>query len=200
MIPTDTIPDGYTLLRNGKLRAKAGRGKIPYGLTQPMLLRIAELRDVSQRPKNRLGHDLKRLFEQAVSLISDGCDMAREGEKDRARNWWRFFTNANVVQIFENPLTQKIAGISPAQFKQFSDELYRLKTCCHPDDLQDWNSDIAAIRQSLEEILKQVSRPKKRSTKNQFPSLGRNSLRKSNNGRLYALSVPRLGSTLGRTL
>ena len=166
MTPNDTIPDGYSRLSNGKLRAKAGRGKTPYGMTPTILARISETRKVAHRPKNQLGSDLKRFYESALVLISDGCELAREGQKDRARNTWRFITNANLTRIFENPLTQKIAAISPTQSKQFSAELYCLQRAYHPSDVPDWNIDISAKSHSLEEILKLMSRKKIRAKKN----------------------------------
>jgi len=84
-------------------------------------------------------------------------DLARSGQKDAARDWHRYFTNAEIVKHIS---AQNHA--QPSTIEQLAQEITELGRECHPLDVADWATDIQAIRAALEKILENLPRKRQR--------------------------------------
>ena len=76
-------------------------------------------------------------------------DLARSGQKDVARDWYRFFSNAQAVQVLAG-----FGSVKDSTLKELAADIGQLGLECHPLDVADWKTDIQATRHCLEQILK----------------------------------------------
>jgi len=81
--------------------------------------------------------------------VARARDLARENQKDAARDWFRFFENSSVCKILESFPN---AGDLPF-LKQ---NLKQLGLECHPLDVPTFQTDLQAIRHAMAEILTHV--------------------------------------------
>jgi hypothetical protein len=96
-------------------------------------------------------------FHQFVTrYVLHARDLARSGQKDGARDWYRFFTNAQVVKLLGCSGSFEVASL-----KSLAADIGKLGVECHPDDVPDWATDIQAIRYGLEQILMRLPAAKR---------------------------------------
>jgi len=132
----------------------AGKGKLFYGLTPTMLDRIKLIRvDTESGPK---GHT-QNLYSFAAIYIKHARELAKCGQKDEARNWYRFFNNSQIVSILED---LACAG----DLKNLREDLDFLGLECHPLDVPSFTTDLESIKHCLKEIFSHVE-PTPRKTK-----------------------------------
>jgi len=90
-----------------------------------------------------LCHSLARFSQIA---IADSELYAKSDQKDLARDWFRFLSNAQIPEILALcPEHQKTS-------EMISASLVRLGTNCHPLDVPDYKPDFVQINQRLREI------------------------------------------------
>lgn len=97
-------------------------------------------------------HRLVALRNFVEIYLSRARDLAKEGRKDEARDWWRFFENSCVVDVLE---TSGVLSIGECEHIKRS--LATLKTECHPLDVPDYRTDLQAIREALARIEDKIS-------------------------------------------
>jgi hypothetical protein len=90
-------------------------------------------------------------FKFTRRYVMHARDLARSGQKDAARDWHRYFTNAQVVKILS---PHNAAPDSNAS--ELAQEISELGGECHPLDVPDWTTDIQAIRKCLEIIVENL--------------------------------------------
>lgn len=108
------------------------------------------LKETTSRPVFRvlnklsiLCHSLARF---SLIAISDAELYVKSDQKDLARDWFRFLSNAQIPEILSLfPEHQKTA-------EMISASLVRLGTNCHPLDVPDFQPDFVQINQRLKEI------------------------------------------------
>jgi hypothetical protein len=94
-------------------------------------------------------------------------DLAKSGQKDAARDWFRYFENAQVLEIVASH-----NAVETSSVQNLKDELRQLGTECHPMDVADWSTDIQAIRAALEILVQNLPRKKIRTvnlSNSEFP-------------------------------
>jgi hypothetical protein len=91
---------------------------------------------------------LRNLHNFSQVYVARARDLAKLGQKDEARAWLRFFTNASVVKI-----TAQAEFVTSESKQEFSSQLRLLESECHPLDVPDYATDLMAIRSHLERIL-----------------------------------------------
>ena len=127
-------------------RAKPGEGKEPFGISPRKLKMLTAIRaDTSQGLK---AHS-ENLYSFTEIHIGRARELAQAGKKDEARDWFRFFTNANIVPLL---VDLPCAG----DVSKLADELKLLGTECHPLDVPSFATDLQAIRACMAEILSYV--------------------------------------------
>ena len=128
-------------------RAKAGQGKMPYGLDKAILDGITSIRiDTASGMKCHAAN----LYQFMGQYIAHARDLARSEQKDAARNWYRYFENSQVLSVLESfPSCGDLARLRL--------ELKELGLECHPLDVPSWQTDIQSIRHCLTEILSHVT-------------------------------------------
>jgi len=83
--------------------------------------------------------------------ITRARQLAQTGQKDEARDWYRFFQNSGVISLLEkNGSTGNLVALR--------EKLNFLGLECHPLDVPDFRTDIQAIRNCLEVILTHVKK------------------------------------------
>lgn len=130
-----------------KKRAKAGQGKNPFGICETKMAQLLAVRCDSQAG---LHQHAVNLYNFTAQYIAHARDLARSGQKDAARNWFRFFQNSQILQVLES-----FPG--RGDLSRLRSELNQLQTECHPLDVPAWQTDIQAIRYCLTEILSHVT-------------------------------------------
>lgn len=126
-------------------RSKAGQGKHPWGLSPTMLARIQEARNDTQGQKKTY---VDSLHQHTERFVRHARDLARSGQKDSARNWYRYFQNARVVEVIRGD-----DAVEPSSVDRLAKEIHDLGRECHPFDAADWETDIQAIRADLKKIV-----------------------------------------------
>lgn len=128
-------------------RAKAGQGKMPWGITETMTKRILAIRADSA---SGLKSHAANLYQFTAQYIAHARDLARSDQKDAARDWYRYFENSQVLSVLES-----FSGCG--DLARLRLELKQLGLECHPLDVPGWQTDIQAIRHCLTEILTYVT-------------------------------------------
>ena len=128
-------------------RSQAGRGKNPWGITSTMAKRIQAARAV---PEISVKTHTENLFTFTGIFIQHARGLAKAGQKDAARNWYRFFNNAQIV-----PLLSELKCYGDVA--KLREDLNFLGLECHPLDVPSFETDLQAIRHCLNEILSHVS-------------------------------------------
>lgn len=127
-------------------RSRAGKGKLFYGLSSKHL---EKLRSVGTDETLKLNNHVRSLAEFAVVFVKHARDLAKSGQKDSARMWWKFFFNSQICDVLES-----FPQIETQ--KQLRADLEKLRAECHPEENVSWQTDIEAVRYCLEEILRRV--------------------------------------------
>ena len=83
--------------------------------------------------------------------ITRARQLAQAGQKDEARDWYRFFQNSGVISLLEK-------NGSLCNLGALRENLNFLGLECHPLDVPDFRTDIQAIRNCLEVILTHVKK------------------------------------------
>lgn len=83
------------------------------------------------------------------SALDRALAMAKEGRKDEARNWARYFFQSSVIDILE--LNGKNVQPLREQLKNLFDE-------CHPLNAPDFKPDIQRIADSLQILADHIMR------------------------------------------
>jgi hypothetical protein len=81
--------------------------------------------------------------------IDRARDLAKEGRKDEARDWLRFFNNSGILGILSDGTSGVLTCQEEAHFKEL---LGKLNSECHPLDVPNYQTDLQAIRGHLEVI------------------------------------------------
>jgi hypothetical protein len=123
---------------------KPGQSSSFYGVN---LDKLAVLRNAIRDTDNDARSHLKSMFEFTQIYLRHAADLARSGQKDGARNWVRFFECSRVLNVFSD---------NGFEVRPLSVLLKQVSGLCHPADVPSWETDIQAIRASLEEILSHV--------------------------------------------
>lgn len=109
--------------------------------------------------KNTYQYDYTRyavetaFFKFTRRYVMHARDLARSGQKDAARDWHRYFTNAQVVKMLSSHSSFANSSVS-----ELAQEIVQLGGECHPLDVADWTTDIQAIRACLEKIVENLPR------------------------------------------
>ncbi len=134
-----------TLTVNG--RAKAGAGKAwLYGIN-PKRLEAAREKIADSDIESRV--NLEAMFQFTKLYLGHAADLARSDKKDAARNWVRFFTSSHVLDVLAD------GGLDVSGLRK---SLSEISGACHPMDVPSWETDIQAIRATLNEILFHVTK------------------------------------------
>jgi hypothetical protein len=135
-------------------RAKAGKGKTPFGLPARKLAELTALRQNEDFQKTAIE---TAFFNFTQRFVGHARDLARSGQKDAVRNWYRYFENARVVEIVRSHSPVKDSSV-----KELKHAISELGTQCHPLDVPDWETDIQAIRHCLEILVENLPRKSSR--------------------------------------
>jgi hypothetical protein len=100
-------------------------------------------------------------LEQRLTILRDftvlqldrAVDMAEGGDKDTAREWVKYFENSRVIELLSD---DEHGVLSACERNRLLKQLAKLRTECHPADLHDYKSDLAAIRGELSRITKHL--------------------------------------------
>ena len=110
--------------------------------------------------------ELHNLHNFTEIYIKDARRLARNGKKDEARNWMRFFRNSSILQILERHAEPD--SIFPMDVPRLRAELAALESECHPLDRGDNSTEISQLIQSnkvlafgLQEILRRLPKTRK---------------------------------------
>lgn len=118
------------------------KGKHAYGMTSR---KAAALAAIGQDEKITHACHVSALCQFTETFIKHASDLARSGQKDSARDWYRYFEAAQIVEIVRGADANRAASLG-AKISQLGLE-------CHPDEVANWATDIEEIRDSLREIL-----------------------------------------------
>jgi hypothetical protein len=128
-------------------RAKAGQGKAWfYGLNPA---RLAAVRARVQDGSAEAVVNLRAMFEFTEIYLGHARDLAKAGQKDAARNWVRFFECSHVLDVLADAAFD-VSGLRGL--------LTEVSAGCHPEDVPSWETDMQAIRATLNEILFHVTK------------------------------------------
>jgi len=127
-------------------RAKPGQGKLFYGMSAKQLEQIKALRADTELG---LQAHAVQLYKFTELYVSRARDLAKENQKDSARDWFRFFTNSQICTILES--FSNVGHLS-----KLRQSLKDLGTECHPLDVPTFTTDLQAIRHAVAEILSHV--------------------------------------------
>lgn len=106
--------------------------------------------DFKLSPEQELRLHVREMYEWTVAMIRHARDLANAGKKDAARNYWRFLFNGRFVEV---ACSDHVGVISQIEAQKIRSELWALKGECHPFEAADYETDIQAIRASLDKIL-----------------------------------------------
>lgn len=137
-------------LANGKTRARAGMGKTPYGITPKKLQLLTQIRN---DPQAETASYVRSFFQFTESFVRHARDLAKSGNKDAARNWYRYFTNAQVIKVLHTH-----NAVESTSLEELKNSLHELGTECHPLDVPNWKTDIQQIRSCLDYIVQNLPR------------------------------------------
>lgn len=114
---------------------------------------IAELMEFAATHPE-IGHrvHLVQCLQFVEMYLEHARDLAKEGHKDQARDWLRFFRNSQILEI----LVHEKAG-NPEQLAELRKNVALLNSECHPLDVANYATDLQAIRATLQQILLKVS-------------------------------------------
>jgi hypothetical protein len=102
--------------------------------------------------EQRLG-DLRTFFS---IYLQRAFDLAKDGHKDEARDWARFFYNAGILEILSDPDRGVISGVERTRLQK---QLETVRLACHPQDIPDYRTDSQAIRGEIARIVKHIGLP-----------------------------------------
>ena len=125
---------------------KTSGTKSYYGMTEDKMKRLASLAGSGEAS---LATHAASLREFSSMFVQHARDLAKSGQKDEARNWWRFFQNSRVLDVL-----QSFPSVGPLD--SLRSDLASLKLECHPLDEASWQTDVEAIRFALGEILSRL--------------------------------------------
>lgn len=78
-------------------------------------------------------------------------DRAEGGQKDEARDWLRAFENSRVFELL---CREDIGVMNGFERQRVKKQLAELRIACHPLDVHEYKSDLAALRGELAKITK----------------------------------------------
>ena len=134
--------NGYSTFQGRQRRA------LGYGMTAKQ---ASELQAIGQDETVKLQAHCKNLFTFTGIYVQHARDLAKSGFKDEARNWHRFFSNAQIIQT--------LAALKvDSDVIKLREELNFLGLECHPMEPESFTTDIQAIRACLTEILSHVQK------------------------------------------
>lgn len=113
--------------------------------------RVDAIKKIGVENPEALRNYANNLFRFSEIHIARARDLAKSGQKDQARDWYRFFRNSSVMQL----LAELPCG---GHVPTLRENLDFLGLECHPLDVPDWTTDIAAIRHCMTEILAHVQK------------------------------------------
>lgn len=121
--------------------------------TKSAKLKSAKIVPVEVSPDVSFTISLRMLGRFSRIHLDSARSMAKCGRKDSARNWCRFFRNANVVQILSN---DAFGVFTETESREFSESLRSLESECHPLDVPNFTTDLEEIRFRLSAIEKHL--------------------------------------------
>lgn len=121
-------------------------GRVGYGMTAKKAL---QLQQIGKDSAASCAARAENLYLFTEIYIKHARDLARSGQKDEARNYFRFFNNSQIVPLLE---LLKI----PRDVVRLRDELSMLGLECHPLEPANFTTEIESIHGVLNEILTHV--------------------------------------------
>ena len=148
--------------------SRSGKGKMFYGIPEK---RLALLRDIASDRELSASVNVDCLVEFTCIYIKHARQLAKAGEKDSARDWFRFFRNSQILNL--------LSSVCPSQkVTQLTEDLNFLGLECHPLDVPAVQTDLESINRCLMEILTHVKeKPFKKETVRQFNKRGASNFR-----------------------
>lgn len=132
---------GYIRLSNGKVRARPGMGKRPWGLS-PGAFNYVRDEDADLRCA------IRSLAKYIRYLAAEQVDLARDGYKDEARWWAHAYQFSGIHRIFEDSRY----GITVDELFDLNRAVSRVIWAAYPDECPDFRGDLHAIRFYLRAI------------------------------------------------
>jgi hypothetical protein len=86
-----------------------------------------------------------------MDRVGDLAKSGVEGSKDAAREWVNYFENTRVLDLLCDEENGVLTG---AEKRRFNSQLRALRGLCHPLDVPNYQSDLAAIRGEVDLIVK----------------------------------------------
>jgi hypothetical protein len=106
--------------------------------------------------KLSLEHRLSIMRDFTLLQMDRVADLAKSGiagSKDIARDWVNYFENTQVLNLLCDEENGVLTG---AEKRRFNNQLRALRGLCHPLDVPNYQSDLAAIRGEVELIVKHL--------------------------------------------
>lgn len=146
---TEPTTETHYRMANGRWRARAGKGKTPWGLTKTQLERIAESRAFFAIPENDFRCRMRRLYQHVMDRLQDAFDRANAGNKDSARRTLFYLENIGLLQILVHDYHASLTELECAELRR---QFKRLFSQCHPQEPSNLLPDIKFIRTELEKL------------------------------------------------
>jgi len=127
-----------------QINTKAKPGQGPNGFYGNNLERAQAVRAKIEDSGIESKLNLRAMYQFTEIYLKHAADLAKSGQKDAARNWVRFFENSRVLEVLAD---------SAFDVSKLRANLSDLSGQCHPMDVPSWETDIQAIRATLNEIL-----------------------------------------------
>ena len=195
--PEQKVLPGFIRLSNGKVRARPGMGKRPWGLAPGA---FNKPRDEDADLRWAVG----KLHIYFVSLARNYADLAKGGCKDEARRWAMNFQMSGIHRIFSDSRY----GVPFEQIRELNDAVSRVTWAAYPDEIPNFTTDIRAVRYYLERI-SQALIPAKKPRQSYFRLFpvqnfspvvtAKNGAFKGRNVRCKAKTVRRVKLSIGET-
>ncbi len=110
---------------------------------------MRDIRALSSNPEVNQRVNLGVCARFVLLYIQHARDLAKDGKKDEARDWYRFFNNSRIVEVL---LHEQV----PEGAAEIAFSLRELQSEVHPQDVPNYATDLQAIRASLQEILDRI--------------------------------------------
>ncbi|HEY1663076.1 MAG TPA: hypothetical protein VGI03_11715 [Verrucomicrobiae bacterium] len=81
--------------------------------------------------------------------VEHARDLAKSGQKDQARSWWKFLFNSGLLGLLSD---DNYGVLSDREKLHLSEMLLELQHDCHPLNVPNFETDLQAIRGHLEAI------------------------------------------------
>jgi hypothetical protein len=79
--------------------------------------------------------------------LGRALDLAKDGRKDEARDWYRYFQNSEIPELLSSE-----GVMSDGEMEVLRSQMVVLRDSCHPSDVPEYRTDLQAIRAALERI------------------------------------------------